>query len=233
MLKVVNFSTYHKLVESSSSSVWHKNAWVVWEGQCVWSPVEGGPVSLPTVHVEAHLFLLHHQLRDTSQRPFQCGCLCHPAIMEVVSRRCEGAGSHGESAPLLRHVRDGEGGSFAAVRRLISVSVVQQDALEAPSHWSEDQPQLHHLLMGIGDGKEDASSLRGRTHLNMESITVWIWMFWSHASTSTTQTQQQMYFSMLRFDWAGGDCCCYGYSPVSILWQWWRSPCRRSLGRRF
>lgn len=91
--------------------------------------------------------------------------------MEVLSRRCEGAGSHGESAPLLRHVRDGEGGSFVAVRRLISISVVQQDALEATSHRSEGQPQLHHLLMGISDGKKDPSSLSGRTYLKMESIT--------------------------------------------------------------
>lgn len=76
-----------------------------------------------------------------------------------------GAGSHGEPGPLLRHVRDGEGSSFAAVRRLRSVGVVEQDALEAPAHGAEGQTQLHHLLLGVGDGEKDSSSLIGWTHL--------------------------------------------------------------------
>lgn len=76
-----------------------------------------------------------------------------------------GVGSHGEPGPLLCHVRDGEGSSFATVRRLLSVSVVQQDVLEAPTHRSEGHTQLHHLLLGISDGEKDSSSLGGWTHL--------------------------------------------------------------------
>lgn len=74
-------------------------------------------------------------------------------------------GSYGESGPLLCHVGDGKGSSFVAVRRLLSLSVVEQDALEAPAHRREHQTQLHHLLMGVSDGKKDSSSLGGRTHL--------------------------------------------------------------------
>lgn len=76
-----------------------------------------------------------------------------------------GAGSHGEPAPLLCHIRDGEDGSFATVRRLLSVGVVEQDALEAPAHGSEGQTQFYHFLLGICDGEEDPSSLSGWTHL--------------------------------------------------------------------
>lgn len=76
-----------------------------------------------------------------------------------------GVGSHGEPAPLLCHIRDGEDSSFATVRRLLSISVVEQDALEAPAHGSEGQTQFYHFLLGICDGEEDSSSLSGWTHL--------------------------------------------------------------------
>lgn len=73
--------------------------------------------------------------------------------------------SYGEAGPLLCHVGDGEDSSFVTVSRLLSVSVVQQNALEAPMHRGEGHAQLHHLLMGICDGKEDPSPLSGWTHL--------------------------------------------------------------------
>lgn len=75
------------------------------------------------------------------------------------------AGSHGEPGPLLRHVRDSEGSSFATVRWLLSLSVVQQDALKAPAHGREGHTQLHHLLLGISDSEKDSSCLIGWAHL--------------------------------------------------------------------
>lgn len=52
-----------------------------------------------------------------------------------------------------------------AVGGLLLVSVVQQDALEALANWSEGQTQLHHLALGICDGKEHATSLASWAHL--------------------------------------------------------------------
>lgn len=74
-------------------------------------------------------------------------------------------GAHREPCPLVGHVRDTEGCSFVAVGGLLRVSVVQQDALEAPADRGEGQAQLHHLLTGVCDGKERASSLAGWSHL--------------------------------------------------------------------
>lgn len=51
-----------------------------------------------------------------------------------------------------------------AVRGLLFVGVVQQDALQAPADRGQGQAQLHHLLTGVGDGEEDATSLGGGTH---------------------------------------------------------------------
>lgn len=74
--------------------------------------------------------------------------------------------AHRESCPLLGHVWYTEGSSFVAVRRFLFVSVVEQDALEATSYWSEGQAQFYNLLRGICDGKEHSSSLRGRADLH-------------------------------------------------------------------
>lgn len=52
-----------------------------------------------------------------------------------------------------------------AVGGLLLVSVVQQDALDPPTDWSEHQTQLHHLLLGVCDSKEHASFRAGWTHL--------------------------------------------------------------------
>lgn len=71
---------------------------------------------------------------------------------------------HREARPLVGHIWDAEGGGFVAVRGLLFVGVVQQDALEAPAHRGQGQAQLHHLLTGVGDGKEDATSLGCGTH---------------------------------------------------------------------
>lgn len=80
-------------------------------------------------------------------------------------RRLFSLAAHREPCPLVRHVWDAEGSSFVAVGRLLRVGVVQNDSLEASVDMREGQTQLHYLLMGVCDGKQDASSLGGRTHL--------------------------------------------------------------------
>lgn len=135
--------------------------------------MEGGPVRLPTVHVETHLFMLHHQLRHTSHFVSN-GYTELPTrrLASLASSRSRGAGSYGEAGPLLRHVGDAEGSSFVAVGRLLSIRVVEQDALEAPPRRGQDQTQLHHLLMGISDGKQDPPPLGGRTHLRQQQAQI-------------------------------------------------------------
>lgn len=68
-LNLKNFSTYHKLVEPCASCIRYKNAWIVWEGEFLWPPMESSPFSLSTVHIETDFFMLHHQLTDQIQ-PF-------------------------------------------------------------------------------------------------------------------------------------------------------------------
>lgn len=67
---VVDLCTYHKLIKPRAPCIRDENAWIVGEGESSWAPMESSPLSLSAVHVETHLFVLHHQLTDRQHKPF-------------------------------------------------------------------------------------------------------------------------------------------------------------------